>query len=155
MKADSHLMKRRVNESLLIQRTPNSINLDKGVQLGDIWYPSLKYLCIYFSRLFNLTLFPSVHLTQHFLENWSWRRPLLIPHCVCVLHAFCWLSGWPQNVVKICWIVSNAASQKLSPIFNITYHIHFVHQWWQYNVRIYLSTTNYFTKEKYEVRDHI
>ena len=34
--SESHLTKRNVKESLLIGRTPNSMNLEKGLQLDNI-----------------------------------------------------------------------------------------------------------------------
>ena len=42
IKNEPHLTKRKVKESLLIRRTANSVNLDKGLQLDNIWYPSIK-----------------------------------------------------------------------------------------------------------------
>ena len=37
--SEQHITKKKVKESLLIRRPPNSINLDKGLQLDNIWYP--------------------------------------------------------------------------------------------------------------------
>ena len=42
IKNEPHLTKRKVKESLLIRRTANSMNPDKGLQLDNIWYPSIK-----------------------------------------------------------------------------------------------------------------
>ena len=38
IKIEPHLTKRNVKQSLLIRRTGNSMNLDKGLHLGNIWY---------------------------------------------------------------------------------------------------------------------
>ena len=44
--SELHLTKRKVKESLLVRRTPNSMKLEKGVQLDNIWYPSIKHLIV-------------------------------------------------------------------------------------------------------------
>lgn len=68
IRTKSHPNKRRVKESLLNQRTSNSMNLNKGLQLDDIWFSSLKQLeciCLLFAFIQFITSLE--HLPQRLI----------------------------------------------------------------------------------------